>query len=80
MTNTCKPSQKHLACFVSKGMDQNCALVKFPRLQCGAWIGLWTDLGLKILFTVCSRNMGKRRIMTSTKMIAVIEWEEVRET
>lgn len=24
--------------------------------------------------------MGKRRIMASTKMIAVIRWEEVRET
>lgn len=32
----------------------------------------WQDLGLQDLFTVCSRNIGKRGIMASTEMIAVV--------
>lgn len=36
------------------------------------WRMDWQDLGLQDLFTVCSRNIGKRGIMASTEMIAVV--------
>lgn len=64
-------------CFVSKRVDHNCALVKFLWLQCGEWTGCDR-------IQPCNRNIGKKGIIASIEMIAIVEigrnytWEILR--